>query len=388
MNIAYVGNIGAEGTAMSVHARNIANILVKLGHNVRFICSEPGFYKNKVNGNSDYSYTYVKRNFDFPVIRSIEYRIELITGINLTLLLKKMNEKHRFDLVILYGYSGEKRIINFCKKNKILIIADRVDWFEKDDLEDTLYNKWFCKYIIENSMTNLDKKLDGIISISHFLDNYYKKMNICSIWVPPVFDSFNENVHFGVNDPPILVYAGCLGGNKDIIAPVIKALSIINSRKIKIKLELVGISEHEINEIYHDYNPKDIGIFAHGYVEHKKAQIIISKADFGILLRHDKKYAKAGFSTKFSECMSNGIPMICTAVGGADTIIENYVDGLLVENNQVNTIVNKLTQIINMPNDRIIAMKHAAYKKAYATFSSCMYEDKMHEFLKTISEKV
>ena len=387
MNIAYIGNIGAEGTAMAIHAQNIANLLVELGHDVSFICSEPGFDKKKINGNEKYSYTYVKRNFEFPIVRSLEYRIELVKGNNLTSLLKAMNKKNRFDMVILYGYTGEKNIINYCKQNGILIIADRVDWFEKEDLNNTIFNRWFQKNMIDKSMMKLDKDLNGVISISPYLDRHYKNMNVNSIWMPPIFSDFDEKLSFDLCNPLVLVYAGNLGGNKDVIKPVIQALKIINQDEVNIRLDLVGISEEQIIKEFDDLNTEKIGITAYGFVPHAEAQKIISNADFGLLLRHNKRYAKAGFSTKFSECMSNGVPMICTSVGGADTIIDNYVDGILLHDNQVDTIVETLLDIIRMPNEKIISMKKSAYKKANNTFKSTVYYEKMQKFLYSISNK-
>lgn len=387
MNIAYIGNIGAEGTAPAIHAQNIANLLNDLGHKITFICSEPGFDKKKINGNEKCSYIYVRRNFDFPIVRSLEYRIELSKGNNLSLLLKKMNKKYRFDMVILYGYSGEKNIIKYCKQNGILVIADRVDWFEKDDFSNTMYNKWFQKNMIDKSITKLDKDLDGVISISTYLDNHYKNMNVESIWIPPIFSSFVDKISFDLNRPLVLVYAGSLGGNKDLIKPVIQALKIINQDKVKIKLNLVGISYEQIKEHYDDLETEKLGIKAYGFVPHVEAKKIISKSDFGLLLRHNKRYAKAGFSTKFSECMSSGVPMICTSVGGADTIIENYVDGILLPDNQVDTIIRILSDIINMSDEKILSMKKEAYKKANKTFKSSMYYEKMQEFLFKISNK-
>ena len=387
MNIAYIGNIGAEGTAMAIHTQNIANLLVKLGHNVSFICSEPGFDKKKIDGNMNYSYTYVKRRFDFPIIRSLEYRIELAKGNNLTSLLKKMNKKNKFDMVILYGYSGEKNIIKYCKKNNILIVADRVDWFEKEDFTNTIYNKWFQNNVIDKSIMKLDKELDGVISISPYLERHYKNMNVDSIWMPPVFNGFDEKKKFVLGSPLVLVYAGTLGGNKDIIEPVIQALTIINKDKINIKLNLVGVSEEQIRKNFSNLNIEKLGIIAYGIVPHEEAKKIIAESDFGLLLRYNKRYAKAGFSTKFSECMSNGVPMICISVGGADTMIEDYEDGILVADNQVDTIVKKLSELIEMPDEKLISMKKSAYKKANNIFKSSMYYEKMREFLFRISNK-
>ena len=55
--------------------------------------------------------------------------------------------------------------------------------------------------------------------------------------------------------------------------------------------------------------------------------------------------------------------------------------------NQVDTIVKKLSELIEMPDEKLISMKKSAYKKANNIFKSSMYYEKMREFLFRISNK-
>jgi hypothetical protein len=42
----------------------------------------------------------------------------------------------------------------------------------------------------------LDKDLNGVISISPYLDRHYKNMSVNSIWMPPIFSDFDEKLSF------------------------------------------------------------------------------------------------------------------------------------------------------------------------------------------------
>ena len=55
-----------------------------------------------------------------------------------------------------------------------------------------------------------------------------------------------------------------------------------------------------------------------------------------------------GISTKFVEAMSLAVPSICTAVGGTDAFVTDGVDGVLIKDNSVHEVLDKLMQIVNM----------------------------------------
>lgn len=173
-----------------------------------------------------------------------------------------------------------------------------------------------------------------------------------------------------------------MGGSKDIIDPIIENLLFnFNKDKIQFILNLVGITDKELNLKFGIRDWKSIGINALGRLSHDETEKIVSKSDFSILLRQNKRYAKAGFSTKFAESMSNGIPVICTKVGGADVLVEHMKNGILIENNDNETIENIFKSILQLSNKEITTMKENAYESALKYFDYKAYKESMQAFI-------
>lgn len=383
-NILYIGPIGVKGTALAVHSRNIAAILKTCNYNVNFICDYVENENNKYDTSDCYNYFYTKYYIKIPKIGAVESLIEILLGIKLFCLFKKKAQELNPNFVIFYGYYGQKKIINYCKKNNIKIVVDRTDWFEASDKNKYL-DKFFTRFIADKSMRKYDFLTDGIISISEYFYYYYRNKGQKTIWLPPVF-SIEERNEFSKSENSVLnlVYAGTLG-KKDTVSPVVNCLiKFFNSEKIQIKLNLVGISQEQLSADFGERDWEKLGIYAHGRVTNKKSREIVSKSDFSLLLRQNKRYAKAGFSTKFAESMSLGVPVICTKVGGADTIITDMIDGVHLTDNEAETIQAKINQLLQMSNEEIINIKRNAYNTALEKFSKDNYTDKLYNFINSL----
>ena len=381
MNIVYVGNIGVEGTAMSVHAQNLAWILEQGGNKVSFICLATGKGQKPILGEK---YFYPPKRTRIFGLSTIDFWMEEYTGSQMFSILKNIKEK--IDIVILYGCRGENRLIKYCHDKKITVLMDAVDWFETSDKTDFL-NKIYIKYYVDHCRTKVDKKLDGVIAISNYLCNYYSnRMGVKAISIPPVFEMLPREVK---RDPERevtikLVYAGSIGEKKDSIAPVVMAVKKINESKKRFRLDLIGISQNQLDAMYGKQDWESLGIIAHGRVSHKESRSIVEKADFSFLLRANKTYAKAGFSTKFVESMCSAVPVICTAVGGADTLICDNQNGMLVYDNDQSTIEAKLYALLELTDEEILQMKKNAYATALQYFDRNKYIKELNGFISEI----
>lgn len=381
MNIVYVGNVGVEGTAMSVHAQNLAWILEQGGHKVSFICLPTGKGQKPVLSEK---YFYPPKRTKITGLSTIGFWMEEYTGSQMFSVLKNVKEK--IDIVILYGCRGESRLIKYCHDKKIAVLMDAVDWFEASDQTDFL-NKIYIKYYVEHCRTKVDKKLDGVIAISNYLYSYYSdQMGVKAISIPPVFEmpprEIKRTSEAGIKIR--LVYAGSLGGKKDSIVPAVLAVKKINESGKKIRLDLVGISQNQLDAVYGKQNWEGLGIIAHGRLPHKETKSIVEKADFSFLLRANKIYAKAGFSTKFVESMCSAVPVICTAVGGADALICDNQNGMLLYDNDQPTIEAKLYALLDLTDDEILQMKKNAYATALQYFDRNNYIKSLNEFVSEI----
>lgn len=96
---------------------------------------------------------------------------------------------------------------------------------------------------------------------------------------------------------------------------------LIMYNEIKIIFDVVGPSPDAIERMLECSNLTQCGINCYGRLSHENTLSIVRKADFSVLMRENKRYAKAGVSTKFVEAMSLAVPSICTAVGGTDAFV-------------------------------------------------------------------
>ena len=379
-NALYVGSdIGSKNTAMAIHAQNVAKLFRLVGYNTYFLCRDNG---DKLNRIYDGNYIYVDNYFNIPKISSLERKLDLITSFKLMKKVVKVVEEKNIECIIFYGIRGEKKLIDFCKRKKIKIYIDRVDWFEMSDRKQNLTNR-ITQYYCDKNILEYDFLSDGVISISKYFYDYYSKNKINTVWIPPIFDVENVEIKRKNHGKIKLVYAGSLGNNKDDIRPVVKGMIKRNyNHKNDFNLILIGISFDDLNKEFGNNNDwLKIGIEAKGKIPNQDVIKIVKDSDFSILLRQNKRYAKAGFSTKFAESMSYGTPVICTKVDGSDIVVTNKVDGFLIKNNEQETIDNILNIIAHLSSETIEQMKKSAYETAKKNFSIAEYQNKFKEFL-------
>ena len=311
-------------------------------------------------------------------LQSIKNLKELSSGSRTFQRVKEHCKKEKPYAIIVYdgSYGIVKKLLSYCRKNHIRLFADITEWYEMDKSK-SLAGKIVVR-TTDKRIRLLDHKLDGVIAISPYLHQYYQSKGGNCIRIPPLmpvesgleikrytYDEANPTMNF--------VYAGSPGG-KDILIPFVRALQFLNRDGIKARLDIIGINEEYFSKFSElDHNLKGTGVFAHGRLPHAKTLETVKKADFGILFRHDKRYAKAGFATKFAECMSVGVPMICNSIGGCDAMIEDEKNGFLTDSCKTETLVALLQQIMEIPEEKILQMKKNAYEFAKTHFSGEFY---------------
>lgn len=380
--ILYITRGGLPKDAPSIRVERIAKLLQKIGYDVTIMSS---------NSHEEQVPIAYKVNDDYQIIDNgllylFEYRKEYkcynkyVDFYELLFARKLYNRVVRFcktykpDSIVLYNdlYFLTRRLLRFCKKNKIKLFADVTEWYEQKSADNPLPVR-LVPVLVNKRITTLDQNLDGIIAISPYLYDFYAKVSSNVIFVPPLMP-INTNSQFTVNNCRTLAYAGS-PGEKDVLFPLLDALMLVNKEEIHVCLNIVGLSEKEIRCTWKDVSLAEYGIKAYGRLPHKEALKVVSRADFGVLLRHNLRYAKAGFSTKFAECMSMGVPMICNIVGGCDSLIVNGKDGILIENFNKATLIDTLKSIVLLTDYQILSMKNNAFDKAQSLFNA----DSHHE---------
>lgn len=180
-----------------------------------------------------------------------------------------------------------------------------------------------------------------------------------------------------------LVFAGTTDF-KDYLEPLLRAIRKINNNDVKVIFDVIGPSADTIKNMIKCDNPVQYGINCHGRLSHENTLSIVKKADFSVLMRENKRYAKAGVSTKFVEAMSLAVPSICTAVGGTDAFVSDGVDGFLIKDTD-----NVLHAAIDAGVKRVVCLStdKAAYPINAMGISKAMMEHVIYANARVAAER-
>jgi glycosyltransferase involved in cell wall biosynthesis len=271
-------------------------------------------------------------------------------------------KSNKIDYVISYNASFifQMRIYYFCKKNNIKIIGDCTEWYESEHLPG---GKWGLA-----SLDNYLKmkygftKIRNLIVISNYLADFYKNKKANLIVIPPllVTDKIESPLfHKGISNSKAkrIIYAGN-PGKKDNLIEIIQVLGrreFLNS----IQLTIIGVSREEFLRQNEVEIPMNISFL--GRLPYNQVKIQYYNADFSIILRPNKRYANAGFPTKFVESLSFGIPVIATKTSDLDKYLIDGKNGFWAQGNSEGDLLMVLLKVSTLSYNDLAQMKANAY---------------------------
>lgn len=378
MKILYVGAIGQKNTATSIHVLRNARLLEKMGNTVFFCCEYP--IQGEAIHSEEFKIDYSKPYYGSRKVRSIQWILEQIVGFRMWRRVKKNLLEIRPDVMIFYDPASiilYLRVLKLCKKMHIALSVEVTEWAESKDYTGIIKLVYWQRDIRKKY---LDIKCGNMIAISPLLEKHYISQGANVLKLPPIYQDKDFRAEpVEINGEKVqLVFAGTLA-QKDFLLPMIKAVNEINLESIKIEFIIIGVDMQSFKA----YNSSEFGkgIRFLGRIEHDKVLQYVAKAHMSVLLRENKRYAKAGVSTKFTEAMCVGTPSICTKVGGTDIYVKDGVNGILVENNDINTLIKALGRILRMSVEQMMKMKKEALKTANEYFYDENYRDAFLTFL-------
>lgn len=377
--ILYVGQIAIEGSASCTHVRNRARFFNNIGYEVYGLSECPKNECDKVEDTDFLKYIYMKPFHGKGKVRGAGWIADQFLGIHTYNEIIRALKFISPDIIILYELNSivvEERIRAYCERHNIRLIIEVTEWMEVENRKEIATRGIVWQKDIQKRY--IDKRCGNIIAISEFLYEHYRNQGCNVIRLPPlVYDFADKDQVFRDRDAVKLrqvklVFAGTTDF-KDYLEPMLKAIRKINNNEIKIIFDVVGPSPDAIESMLECSSPTQYGINCYGHLSHENTLSIVREADFSVLMRENKRYAKAGVSTKFVEAMSLAVPSICTAVGGTDAFVTDGVDGVLIKDNSVHEVLDKLVQITNMDSSKILQMKLNALNTAKQVFSEGQY---------------
>lgn len=238
--------------------------------------------------------------------------------------------------VICYNHHGVSllRLISWLHKKGIKVYADSTEWHTVSHL--SLINKLVKGLDINLRIRYAQKKVDGMIAISHFFSDLYNPFTK-TIVVPPLVD-VQDSIWKGEqekNKVRTFSYTGRMGIGKDLLTKCVDTFYQLN-KDYDFQFKILGCSREE----YLRKQPDDANkisqlgekISFRGYASHKEAVDLTKKSDFSVLIREHNRKNDSGFPTKLTESVACGTPVIATDFSDVSNyILENSL-GVMVDN--------------------------------------------------------
>lgn len=376
-SILYVGNFAFPcGNAPGKRVYANAKVFQKLGYDVILIGlseNSASFSQNHYDGFTFFNLPRPRKILDFFYYKSF---------FNLFKSFLSRKEEIGLCLVIYYGSIGfslfNSILLRLCRKNNLKVVSDCVDWlvvktknpfFNLIKFIDDFYQKAF-----------VNKKVDGIIAISSYLANYYKRSVSPLIIIPPLspapsISNSTLKISASCSNNKKIIYAGIpfrrgervssKKNMKDRIDKIIELFYNAQRKGCKFTLSIFGFSKEEYFIAIPDQKKyvEELGdsIIFHTFKPNKEIVNRIAESDFTILIRDVNRMTTAGFPTKISESISNGTPVITTLTSDLPKYIVEGETGFFIES-EGEKAIDQLVNILNINCTEVLRMKENCRK--------------------------
>ena len=367
-----------DGDAGSIRQNILAKMFKDCGFDV-FVVGLGSYTGNKEKEKDGYKYVSFRRQNNNKFNKILTY---IFYYKNLIKLIK--TKKPEYILIDDIGIIRTMKLKKFCKKNKIKLIHDSVEWYSPEQFK---YGKFSLGYIKKDILNRfvIDESIN-VIAISKYLENYYNAKKIMCQRIPILISKEDLSHVKNVNlDKITFTYAG-QPGKKDYLNLILDGFSLLNEEQLtKIQINIVGCTKTQIIESGYQLNKlkkieKQINFY--GRVSHKKVLEILQTTDFTLLLRDaEKRYAKAGFPTKMVESLSNSTPIICNLTSDMIMYLKDGVNSLIVKNCNSLEFSETLIKALNLTYKERKILFENSYKTAEKCFVYNDYLDNLSQIL-------
>ena len=327
-----------------VQTHNLANKLIEKKNDVECYIYSPTNIKNK-----NYK-TYVINYYITSFVFFMKYYLNLNFNFVLDLYIKKLIDKKKYDIWY-FNFINFKSllIINSLKRlnQKIAVTFQGVDIQKEKTIN---YGYRFNKKYEEILKTSLDN-VDIFLSIS---ENIKKDLLSLKVDIKKIFNISNsvylkkfEKYKKKKNNELKFITVGRYAEKKKGYDKVEKIAKGLIKKKIKFKWILVGKNISELKKkklIYKNkenfFLVKNIENIYESYFPNSKLIKLYKSADLYLNLSRVES-----FGITFVEALASGLPVISFNTKGANEIIRNNYNGIIIKNYKNKSYVNKISEI-------------------------------------------
>ncbi|MEK4530987.1 glycosyltransferase [Solibacillus sp. FSL K6-1554] len=370
-----------EGDAEAVRLLTLGEALRGSGNDVFFIGMGFSKYKKEMNykGFKYNSLRKESKHITQKVYYYLNYNKRLKRFLKVYLLHNKVDAILIADLPIV----SVSWLKSFCMKNNIQFLADSVEWYSPEQFK---YGNLSLDMLLKNMENKyfLDKNVK-IISISKYLNNYFRSKGCNTIRIPVILDVKNIPYEKIVKDNKLaILYAGS-PGKKDYLNEMLRGLLLLEDEDLKrLRFTVAGVSYEQIKNwfTHEEFIRLNNYVEFLGRVDRTVVLNKLAEIDFTVLLRAaELRYAKAGFPTKVVESLATATPVILNLSSDLGDYINDMQEGLIVKECSAEEFAKTLKRALLLKQDQKELMRHKARLCAEENFDYRLYQEHLSKLL-------
>lgn len=296
------------------------------------------------------------------------------------------------DMIISYhGPAGFlTRLSHYCKKERIALAVDNTEWHNSFQLPGGALAPPYWSQ--ERRQRIVTPKIGNVIAISSYLYEYFKKRKCHVVQVPPLVDLQEKkwDIQIGAYktenpDSLRLVYAG-IPARKDNIKSVLQGICLARQQNYDVEMHLIGPTKNDLTNLlgYDRSLLTCLGTSLHcsGRLPQDQVPGELMKSDASVLLRPDKRYAHAGFSTKFVESLAVGLPVFTNQTSDIEKYVQDGKEAIIINGVEPGCVFDGIKKWFSWPIKQRVAMRESARLAAANSFDYRSYIDVVQQFVK------
>lgn len=269
-------------------------------------------------------------------------------------------------MVIAYNHPAVAlgKLVDYCKKHGIKVLSDCTEWYTAGG---NIIQKTIKGWDTRKRMTDVQLKMDGIISISRYLHDYYTERGVKSILLPPLVDVQEDKWIARANvtskEEIVLTYAGS-PGHKDALDRLVRVITELPD-EFNVRFEIVGLGREQFFMTYNYKQELCDRVHFNGRVSHRDTLKLLMQSDFQIFIREDNITTKAGFPTKFVESISAGVPVLTNLTSNIRDYLSEGVNGYPLDVTTDESLKASLVYVLNQSKDELNNLKKSLNREVF-----------------------
>jgi glycosyltransferase involved in cell wall biosynthesis len=243
----------------------------------------------------------------------------------------------------------------------------------------------WAKYVYIEKLTHY---YDGLVVISTNLERYFSRYSRNMMRVPilcePIGDAKSHQPLWKDGEPFRMCFTGMVSFKKEGLGTLIESLAILKDTFLNFELCLYGpiteLDEMNLERLVEHYSLNQ-NIFYNGVVAQAEIPGKLRNAHLLLLVRPHNHQTHYGFSTKLSEYVSSGVPVLLTDVSDNGLYFKDGFSAFVLPNAEKDLIAEKILFIVKNYNATACFVAGNALTVAKENFDYRNYSIPLGSFL-------